>query len=194
MNENLAVLRAAASEEARELETADILEPGRGAERLDRALEVFFATEPPTETWLAIVEDLALQGPITDSSPSQAAKTAATPRSAPPVSVEEALRSPRRIAREHVQAALGLGADAAEEFLERPAAALAQRKAEEVRDLATRVGRPLGELFADIASSWRASIGYVYAYRPGEAPETPALSAASTDIAVLVDWGEALFS
>lgn len=194
MNDSLAALRCAALEEVRQFATFDIEAPSRGSESLDQILETFFATNPPTETWLAILEHLALEGPTVDGSTGEAAKTAATPRSALPVSVEDALDLPTRAARAHLQAAFGLGADAADELLARPAAALAQRKPEDVRNLAGLVGRPLGELFADIASSWRASTGYVYAYRPGEASETPALSAADTDIAILVDWGEALFS
>lgn len=194
MNELLDALRAAAAEEL-SLAGASAAAPSEvGSERLDQLLELFFETEPPSETWLVVVEDLALNEPALDRGPGAAAKTAATPRPARPVTVEDALKVPGREARRHLQAAFGLGVDAAEELLERPAAALARRQPEDVRALAGFVGRPLGELFADIASSWRAGAGYVYAFRPGEVPDEPAVSAASNEIALLIDWGEALFS
>jgi hypothetical protein len=194
MNELLDALRAAAAEELSLLEASDAAPSEVESERLDQLLELFFAAQPPSETWLVVVEDLALREPAVDGPPGAAAKTAAAPRLARPVTVEGALEVPEREARQHLQAAFGLGIDAAEELLERPAAALAQRQPRDVRNLAELASRPVGELFADIASSWRASSGYVYAYRPGEVPDKPAVSAASNEIATLIDWGEALLS
>jgi hypothetical protein len=194
MNDPFGALRAAAAEEAFVPDTADAGLPHQDSDRLDRLLETFFASEPPSETWLAVLEDLALRGPVVDQSRGAAAKTAKGPRSARSVTVEGALHVPAGEARQHLQTAFAMSADAADELLERPAAALAQRQPQEVRNLAGLVKRPVAELFADIASSWRASGGYVYAYRPGETPDEPAVSAADNQIASLIDWGEALLS
>ena len=194
MNDPFGALRTAAAEEARRAETADTNAPDQDLDRLDQLIRTFFASEPASEAWSAVLEGLALRGPIVDQLPGAAAKTARTPRSARSVTVEGALHASTSEARRHLQAAFALSADAAEELLERPAAALAQRKPEDVRNLAGLAKRPVAELFAEIASSWRASGGYVYAYRPGEAPDEPAVSAAGTQIATLIDWGEELLS
>jgi hypothetical protein len=187
-------LRTAAAEEAGRAETTDTHAPDQDLDRLDQLIEAYFASEPASDAWSAVLEDLALRRPVVNPLPGPAAKTARTPRSARSITVEGALHTSAREARRHLQAAFELGADAAEELLERPAAALAQRKPEDVRNLAGLAKQPVAELFAEIASSWRASGGYVYAYRPGEAPDEPAVSAAGTQIATLIDWGEALLS
>src|SRR5450759_2708909 len=163
MSDLLGALRAAAADEARLAEPSDVGPPHPDSARLDLWLEAFFAEEPPSETWLAVLEDIALRGPTVDRGPSVAAKTAHAARPARPVSVEGALQESARVAREHLQVAFHLGADAAEELLERPAAALSQRPPEDVRQLAMLAQRPAAALFADIAASWRASAGYVYA-------------------------------
>ena len=194
MNDPFGALRTAAAEEAGRAEAADTHAPDQDWDRLDQLMETFFASEPASEAWSAVLEDLALRGPVVDQLPGAAAKTARTPRSARSVTVEAALHAPAWEARRHLEAAFALGADAAEELLERPAAALAQRKPEEVRNLAGLAKRPVAELFADIASSWRASGEYVYAYRPGETPDEPAVRAAGNEIATLIDWGEALLT
>lgn len=194
MNDPLGALRIAAAEEAGRAEAADTPTPDQDLDRLDQLMETFFASEPASEAWSAVLEDLAVRGPVVDQLPGAAAKTAKSPRAARSVTVEGALRAPARDARRHLQAAFALGADAAEELLERPAAALAQRKPDDVRNLAKLAKRPVAELFAEIASSWRASGGYVYAYRPGETPDEPAVSVGGNQIATLIDWGEALLS
>ncbi len=192
MNEMVAALRRAAQDELPSLETSPAAEPITAEEPLDEALAAFFLAQPPTAFWLAVIEEVANFGAVDDSPAGPAAATAQRPPAARPITVEEAIALPLREARAHLQAAFGIGADAAEELLERPAAALARRTPAEVRGLAQLAGRPAGHLFADIASSWRSSSGHVYAYRPGVEADTPAESDAHRDVADLVAWGEQL--
>lgn len=194
MNDMVAALRRAAEDELPSLEALPAAEPITAQEPLDEALAAFFSTQPPTAFWLAVIEEVATFGAIEDSPAGPAAATAQRQRPANPITVEEAIAVPLREARAHLQAAFGIGADAAEELLERPAAALTRRTPAEVRDLAQLTGRPAGHLFADIASSWRSSSGHVYAYRPGIEADAPAESDAHRDLADLVAWGEQLLS
>lgn len=194
MNDPLGALRRAAADETGLPEAADVRLRHQDLDRLDHLTQAFFASEPLSDAWVAVIEDLALTGPVVDRPPGAAAKAAKAPRSARSVTVESALHLSAREARQHLQVAFALSADAAEELLERPAAALSQRQPQEVRNLAGLANRPVAELFADIASSWRASGGYVYAYRPGETPDEPAVSAGADQMTTLIDWGEALLS
>jgi hypothetical protein len=192
MTDPLGALRAAA---AREVELLDSIDrPPQEEDGLDRLLETFITTEPASETWMDVLEDLALREPIFGRPPAAAARAARASRSPRPVTVEEALHAPAPQARQYLQTALALSADAADALLELPAAALAQRQPQQVRSLAGLANRPLGPLFADIGSSWRASGGYVYAYRPGGTPDEPAIRATEHAIGALLEWGRALLS
>jgi hypothetical protein len=194
MSEMITALRRAANAELPSLEAAPPAQPEAPSGYLDEALAAFFSTMPPTDLWLAVIEELAETGEVEDVPAGPAAAAAQRLPRARPISVEEALRLAPRESRAHLQTALHLSADAAEELLERPAAALARRTPAEVRALARLVARPTGELFADIASSWRSGLGFVYAYRPGVEAETPAESDANRDLSDLIDWGEALLA
>lgn len=194
MNDELEKLRGAATIEVGALEADDgAVDSTAEPYGLDDLIEQYFLLAPASDMWLAIIEELASR-PMSDAPAGAAAETARRPRQARSVTVEAALGVPLRDARRYLQASLGLGADAAEEFLERPAASLATQSPEGVRRLAELAQRPLGELFSDIASSWRASGNYVYAYRPGLTAEEPALAASERDMAALVDWGAALLA
>ncbi len=194
MNDALAELRRSA---AVELDRLDGSETGRvedDAEPVDELVAAAMLDNPRSDTWLAVIEELALTGPTVDRPAGAAATLATTTWSAAPVSVEQALRVPRRDARMGLRSAFALNVDAADELLERPAAALTQRPPQAVRALARIVGRPVGELFADIAASARASSGFVYAYRPGESATDPAASPIENSMDALVDWGHELLS
>jgi hypothetical protein len=192
MNEMIAALRRAAQDELPSLEASPAAAPITALEPFEEALAAFFSTQPPTAFWLAVIEEVATFGTIEDSPAGLAAATAKRPPPARPITVEEAIALPLREARAHLQVALRIGTDAAEELLERPAAALARRTPAEVRDLAGLARRPAGQLFADIASSWRSSSGHVYAYRPGVEDVAPAESGARPELPDLVAWGEQL--
>ena len=61
-----------------------------------------------------------------------------------------------------------------------------------MRNLGRLADRPVGELLADIASSWRSSSDFVYAYRPGVEADEPAETDTVRNMAELVAWGEQL--
>lgn len=189
MTDPIAELRMAVNELLRSSDSSEASGFELGLDPLDDMLVAFFASEPASDTFAAGLLELAASEADVEVRPGRAAAQAAAPQRAVAVSVEDALGLPTGAARSALVRSLGLNADAADEFLERPAAALAQRGPAQVRHLATLVGRPAAELYLAIAESWRSTAGFAYPYRPGVAPEEPAAVPEGAGLGPLIDWG-----
>lgn len=191
MNDPLVELRAAVAVEFAGIESDPTVDlPPSGI--LDDALVAYFIQRDPSDTFQAAIVEFTDVDDMGPAPAGLAAARAAAPQPARAISVDDALRLPMPAARVALEWALGVGADAASELLERPAAALAQRRPAEIRHLAALARRREAELFSDIAESWRASAGYAYAYRPGHVAEEPATTPEGASLAPLLTWGAEL--
>lgn len=194
MTDPILELRAAVNELLAQPDPAEDSDSDAKSDSLDRAMVAFFASEPPSSTFAAVLVELAAGDIDVAVRPGRAAALAAAPQPARAISVEEALRLPTGVARAALQRALALNSDAADEFLERPAAALARRSPGQIRHLAALARRPLPELYRAIADSWRSNAGFAYAYRPAVQTDLPAEVPEGTGLGPLIDWGIELLS
>lgn len=189
MNEWLKSIRAAARVELEALD--DVV----ADQQIDQVLDAFFSPLPDSEQFGIALEALAEQTSWHDAPAGTAAARARELAAGPsPMDVLTALGVPRSQAREAVERALDVSREAADLLLERPVAVLLTHDPSRARLLADICERTPGELFATIASSARASGGYVYAYRPGTSPDTAARRPGEpSDTASLVEWGYRFF-
>jgi hypothetical protein len=180
-------MRAAARAEVAALDDDDVVTD----RQIDEVLYAFFSRVPESEGFGIALDALAEETSWHNAPAGTAAATARELAAGRlPRDVVTALGVPRRQAREAVEQALDLAHDAADLLLDRPAAVLLTFQPSRVRRLADICERIPGELFAQIASSSRASDGHVYAYRPGTIPDTPVRRAAEPSGATrLVEWG-----
>lgn len=188
MAESTRDLRAAARAEL------EVATGARDAPEVDELLAQFFAATPESNTYLEALDSLAQETAWMNVPAGRAASAVGGKSAGTPSDVASALGVPRRQAMHAVELRLGLGADAADLLLDRPAASLVTFEAARVRALAVECQVMPGQLFADIAASMRSSRGYVYAYRPGSAPTTPAKRVTEPSGApTLLEWGYAFF-
>lgn len=188
MNEPIRHLRSAARAEAQLVIPDEANDP-----RAEELLDAYFAEVPESNTFLAALDVL---GEITAWPDAPAGSAAASASALAPVrtpsDVASVLGIPRRQAREAIESSLVLTRDAADVLLDRPAAVLLRYDPSAVRGLTELCGRPPGQLFARIASSTRASGGYVFPYRPGDQSTAP-VKRLDEAPASLLDWGYTFF-
>ena len=194
MSDPLAELRAAVTQFLAESDRVEASAVRPGMDPFDDVIVAFFRTEPRSDTFEVSLLELTGRDEDLDIHPGRAAAWAAKTQPARSITVEQALHFPSNAARAALFRALGLNQDAADSYLERPAAVLAQRSPDQIRHLAALVRRPVAELYRDITESWRSSAGFAYAYRPGEAVTEPAEVLEGAGLGPLIDWGADLLS